>query len=150
MVKAVTLPLLHRQLSLRMVKAVTSPLLTKPTNGESCYIAPVSQAAKPTNGESCYIAPANCQITPTNLVHYQLFMVGRIDLKIVTYWHLPFCETIKTENQLRFFRERVFPWQPGQRLVHSNWMDGFLILEEIMQFSISRAEFGHFTSVGGR
>jgi len=30
-------------------------------------------------------------------------MVYRIDIKIFTYWHLPFCKICKTENQLRVF-----------------------------------------------
>ena len=38
----------------------------------------------------------------------------------------------KTEKQWG-----LCPYKPEQRLVHSNWRDGFLILEEIMQFSIS-------------
>jgi len=47
----------------------------------------------------------------------------------------------KTENQLR-----ILPCQPEQRLVLSNWKDGFISVEETMQFSVSQTEFYHFIS----
>jgi len=40
----------------------------------------------------------------------------------------------------------LFPCQPQQTPVHSNWKDGFLSLEESMQLSVSHTEFGYFTS----
>ena len=58
----------------------------------------------------------------------QRFMIHRIDIKIIT------CSSAKC------LKQRCFPWQPVQRLVHSKWMDGFLSLEEITQFSVSHIQ----------